>query len=115
MTSEPVEMREMATRFYHTLLTEETPSETWRESRHSVLRHVRRTVTDEMQLRLLAPLTSRELLDALRGLVRDSCPGEDGLLPAFFIRYWETLEEGLRLAFQEIMEGGTLPEAISEG
>ena len=76
---------------------------------------MRRTVTDEMQLRLLALFTGRELLDALCGLARDSCPGEDGLLPACFIRYWEALEEGLKLAFQEIMEGGTLLEAISEG
>ena len=68
-----------------------------------------------MQLRLLAPFTGHELLDALRGLARDSCLGENGLLPAFFIRHWETLEEGLRLAFQEIMESGTLPEAISKG
>ena len=47
-----------------------------------------------MQRRLLAPVTGRELIDALRGLARDSCPGEDGLVPAFFIRHWETLEEG---------------------
>ena len=49
------------------------------------MRHVRRTVTDEMQRGLLAPFTGRELLDALCGLARDSCPEEDGLLPAFFI------------------------------
>ena len=51
----------------------------------------------------------------MRGLARDSCLGEDGLLPAFFIRHWETLEEGLRLAFQEIMERGTILELLSEG
>ena len=69
---------------------------------------------DEMQRRLVAPFTSRELLDALCGLARDSCPGEDGL-PAFFIRHWDTLGEGLRLAFQEIMERSTMPEMLSEG
>ena len=46
---------------------------------------MRRTVIDEMQCRLLAPFTDRELLDALHGLARDSCLGEDGLLPTFFI------------------------------
>ena len=59
--------------------------------------------------------TGRELLDALRGLARDSCPSEDGLLPAFSIWHWEILEEGLRLAFQEIMERGTIPKMLSEG
>ena len=70
---------------------------------------------DEMQRRLLAPFTDRELLDALRGLARDSCREEDDLLPTFFIRHWETLGEGLWLTFQEIMERGTMPETLSEG
>ena len=72
-------------------------------------------VTDEMQRILVAPFTSHELLDALCGLARDSCPGEDGLLPAFFIYHWDTLGEGLQLAFQEIMERGTMLETLLEG
>ena len=68
-----------------------------------------------MHLRLLAPFTSSELQDALRALARDSCPREDGLLPSFFLRHWELLEEGLRLAFQEMMDSGVMPESLSEG
>ena len=41
--------------------------------------------------------------------------GEDGLLPSFFLRHWELLEEGLRLAFQEMMDSGVMPESLSEG
>ena len=63
----------------------------------------------------LAPFTGGELLDALRALARDTCPGEDGLLPSFFLHYWELLEEGLRLAFQEMMDRGVMPEPLSEG
>ena len=72
-------------------------------------------MTDEMQSRLLAPFTSHELLDVLRGLVRDSCPREDGLLPTFFLSHWDLLKEGLQLAFQVIMDVGSMPESLTEG
>ena len=41
--------------------------------------------------------------------------GEDGLLSSFFLRHWELLEEGLRLAFQEMMDVGVMPQSLSEG
>ena len=44
-------------------------------------------MTSEMQELLLAPLTSVELLDALRALPQDSCPKEDGLVSYLFLRY----------------------------
>ena len=97
MATEPEELREIASQFYRELLTEDTLSPTSLESRQRVLSHVRRSVTEDMRLRLLAPFTSNELQDALRALARDSCLGEDGLLPSFFLRHWELLEEGLRL------------------
>ena len=97
LATEPEELREIASQFYRELLTEDALSPTSLESRQRVLSHVRRSVTEDMRLRLLAPFTSSELHDALRALVRDSCPGEDGLLPSFFLRHWELLEEGLQL------------------
>ena len=105
MTSKPDEMREIATGFYQTLLTEKTPSDTWWESRQRVLRHVRRMVTDEMQHRLLAPFTGHELLDALCGLVRDICPGEDALLSDFFIRHWRPWKRGCGLPSKRSWRG----------
>ncbi|KAI5075908.1 hypothetical protein GOP47_0009984 [Adiantum capillus-veneris] len=113
--SEPEELRDIATQFYHTLLTEEIPPPEGLECRQRVLRHVRRTVTDEMHVCLLIPFLGSELHDAIRALACDSYPGEDGLIPCFFLCYWEILEEGLWLAFQEVMDTGSLPESIAEG
>ena len=79
------------------------------------MRHVQRSVTDDMRNRLLAPFTESELLDALRALPRDRCPGEDGLSPSFFLTHWDLLKEGLVLAFQEIMAEGVMPESLTEG
>ena len=115
LATEPEELREIASQFYRELLTEDALSPTSLESRQRVLSHVRRSVTEDMRLRLLAPFTSSELHDALRALARDSCPGEDGLLPSFFLRHWELLEEGLQLAFQEMMDSGVMPKSLSEG
>ena len=108
-------MREIATQFYRELLSEEAPSSTCAESRQRALSHVRRSVTDGMRSRLSAPFTCCELSEAVRALARDSCPGVDGLLPVFLVRYWDFLGEGLRLAFQEMMDVGVMPESLSEG
>ena len=62
----------------------------------------------------MAPFFGCEIHDALRALAHDSSLGEDGLLPSFFLRYWELLGERLRLAFQEVMHCGSLPETLSE-
>ena len=112
---EPEGLREFATGFYRSLLSVEEESGTSEASRQRVLSSVRRTVTEEMCDRLLAPFSEEELLRALKALPRDSCPGGDGLLPAFFLQHWDLLKEGLRLAFQEIMDSGTMPSSFSEG
>ena len=112
---EPEGLREFATGFYRSLLSVEEESGTSEASRQRVLSSVRRTVTEEMCDSLLAPFSEEELLRALKALPRDSCPGGDGLLPAFFLQHWDLLKEGLRLAFQEIMDSGTMPSSFSEG
>ena len=115
LSTEPAEMREIATEFYSELLSEEALSPTCQGNRQEVLRHVRRSVTDAMRGRLSAPFSCCELAEATRALARDSCPGVDGLLPSFFLCYWDLLGEGLRLAFQEMMDVGLMPETLSEG
>lgn len=115
LATEPEEMREIATQFYKELLTEDALSPTCIESRQRVWSYVHRLVIDDMSMRLLTPFPSYELHDALCALARDSYPSEDGLLPSFFLRHWDLLEEGLRLAFQEMMDSGVMPESLSEG
>ncbi len=99
LASTPDEMRELATQFYRELLSQDPPSPTMEGNRQLVLSYVRRTVTEGMCSQLLAPFTEQELLEALRALAKGSCPGVDGLAPAFFLMHWETLAPGLCLAF----------------
>ena len=113
--TEPDEIRGIATEFYRALLSAEEPSPTREESRQTVWMHTRMSVIKEMRGQLLVPFSGPELHDALRAPSRDSCPREDGLLPSFFLRYWEILEPAMVQAFQEVMETGRLPEALSEG
>ena len=110
--TDPEEFCTIATHFYSSLLTCDETSGTFGESRQRVLRHVQCSVTDDMRKRLLAPFTESELLDALRALPRDRCPGEDGLSPSFFLTHWDLLKEGLVLAFQEIMDVGAMRESL---
>ena len=80
-----------------------------------MLGSVRRTMTNAMRQQLLAPFFELELYVALRALPWDSCSREDGLLPVFFVRHWDLLKDGLRLAFQEVMDSGVLPASLSQG
>ena len=94
-----IELCTIATQLYSSLLiVKETNGIAW-ESKQWVLRHVQRFVTDSMRMRLLAPFTESKLLDALRALPRNRCPGEDGVSPALFLSHWDLLKEGLLLAF----------------
>ena len=80
LATEPAEMREIATQFYRELLSEEAPSATCAESRQRVLRHVRRSVTDDMRSRLSAPFTCCELSKAVRVLA----PRSGWFIASFF-------------------------------
>ena len=60
------------------------------EDRQMVLSHVRRTVTEDMRVRLLAPFSREELDAALKALAKESCPGVDSLTLAFYLRHWDT-------------------------
>ena len=113
--SEPEDIRELASSFYRELLSAEAPSENQLACRPEVWGHVRRVVTSEMQDALLSPLTCEELAKALHALLRDSCPGEDGLGLRFFLQYWELVSPGLRALFQRVLDTGCTPESLTEG
>ena len=115
ITRDPVQVHEIATEFYRGLMTVAPLSEEAIDCRELVWSHTRHTVTEQMQTSLAAPLTGDELTTALMALPRGSCPGEDGLPVAFFVRYWEQLATGMRHAFQEILGSGVMPESLSEG
>ena len=80
-----------------------------------VLSQVRRSVIEDMRIRLLAPFSREELHAALKALAKGSCPGVDGLAPAFYLRHWDTVAPGLCLAFQKVMRTGVMPDTFAEG
>lgn len=80
--------------------------------REVIWTRTRSVVTEYLRTSVMAPLTGNELTRAHMALPHGSCPGEDGLLVGFFIRYWEMLEIGMRLAFHEIFDSGAMPESL---
>eukprot|EP00250_Pteridium_aquilinum_P022375 c25362_g1_i1 orf=3-2321(-) len=115
LTSETPQLRAIATEFYTSLLTAEPHTDRVERCRQDVWTHCRRVVTEEMGRALLAPFSYEELERALVALPRGKCPGEDGLSVAFFMRFWPSLEQGICMAFQEIMDTGQMPESLTEG
>lgn len=59
---------------------------------------------------LMDPFSSRNLNDALYALALENYFGGDGVLPCFFVQYWELLKEILGLAFQEAKDSEALLE-----
>ena len=112
---DPVEMRNIATRFYNTLLEAEKDSEEARECRNKVWDKIQPKISKEMNDLLLAPMTEEELREALQALPRNSCPGLDGLSSAFFLEYWDVIKTDLCEAFNNIFQRGYMPESFTEG
>ena len=115
MAVEPEELREVATDFYRDLLTTDPLVETQSVCRQQVWEHIQRRVTDPMRASLAQPFSAAELRDALRALPRDSCPGEDGLAPVFFLQYWDMLGEDLCRCMQYIVDHGRMPQSFGAG
>mgnify|MGYP002775001180 FL=1 len=115
MTTSPEEMRQIATEFYRELLSADPLSEEILQSRDKVWSRIQPRVTEVMREALKAPLTPFELHEAITMLPPHSCPGEDGLTPAFFLQYWDIMQEPLCSAFQMILEKGIMPPQLGAG
>ena len=115
IATEPDELCSIATDFYSDLLSADPPTAARKVCRETTWTHVQRRVTDRMRDALALPLSDEELMEALRVLPRHSCPGEDGLTPTFFMRYWDILGQDLRKGFQHILDTGVMPEGFFEG
>ena len=72
-------------------------------------------VTEDMKAKLRADLSTEELASAIKDLPHNSCPGEDGLPPIFFLEYWDLVKDPLCATFQEINNTGVMPAYLSSG
>ena len=72
-------------------------------------------VTNRMVQTLLCPFSSCEVLQALKSLSFEVCPGEDGLIRDVFLQYWDIIADDLTIAFQIIFYFGAMLEEWNEG
>ena len=64
---------------------------------------------------LLCPFSSSEVLQALKSLGSEVCPGEDGLTRDVFLQYWDIIADDLTIAFQINFYFGAMLEEWKEG
>ena len=67
-------------------------------------------VTNRMVQTLLCPFVSSEVLQALKSLGSEVCPGEDGLVRDVFLQYWDIIADDLTSAFHIIFYSGAMLE-----
>ena len=72
-------------------------------------------VTNKMKVALLKSFDIMEIHNALRALSLMSFPGEDGITPHFFLKYWEYIGEDLTKAYQRIFYIGHMPRSMAVG
>ena len=64
---------------------------------------------------LLCPFSSSKVLQALKSLGSEVCPGEDGLIRDVFLQYWDIIADDLTIAFQINFYFGAMLEEWKEG
>ena len=74
-----------------------------------VLSLVRRKVTDEMNIALLAPYTAEEVRKVLFDIEDLKAPGPDGLHAIFYKRFWSMLGDDLIEEVLQAVNTGTIP------
>ena len=115
LATDPDEMRELASRYYEQLLSVDEVSQNVLEMRGIVFGTTKPCVTNRMVQTLLCPFASFEVLQALKSLGSEVCPGEDGLVRDVFLQYWDIIGDDLTSAFQIIFDSGAMPEEWKEG
>jgi hypothetical protein len=81
---------------------------------HVILDHVKESVSDEMNRKLLAPVSNEEIEKALFQMGPTKAPGPDGLPALFYQRHWPILKEEVCGAVKEFLNGGTIPEDFND-
>jgi hypothetical protein len=103
------EMRELARTFYSNLYRSEGAN-----NMHVILDQVQASVSEEMNLKLLAPFSNEEIERALFQMGPTKSPGPDGLPALFYQRHWPILKEEVCGAVKEFLNGGAIPEDFND-
>ena len=67
-------------------------------------------VTDDMNIKLTAPVLAEEIRAAAFSVKGSSAPGEDGLTGAFYQKYWHIIGPGLIREIQQFFQSSVMPE-----
>ncbi|GER30020.1 RNA-directed DNA polymerase (reversetranscriptase)-related family protein [Striga asiatica] len=71
------------------------------------------SITEEMNNRLVRPVTMEELKQALWEMHPNKAPGIDGMSPHFFQSSWNTIKDSLFHAIQQFFLTGKMPKATN--
>jgi molybdopterin converting factor small subunit len=97
-------MREMARAFYANLFSSEGSSNLER-----ILDHIDVCVSTEMNSKLTATVSEKEVHEALFQMGPTKSPGPDGLPALFFQRHWAVLNSEVVTAVREFLAGKSCP------
>lgn len=78
------------------------------------LQYVPKVVTEEMNLRLMAPVEYEEIQEAVFDLGAFKGPGPDGFNGLFYQKNWETLKEDIVRAVKEFFHSGNMSNEVNE-
>ena len=114
-TTDPSQMRQIASDYYEALLKARPFSEADMVKRDIIWSRVQNRVSGNLLRCLLQPLSTQEVFKAVKALAKDVCPGVDGLGVQWYIQYWDLIGDGLTKAYQQILDSGNMPQEWKEG
>ena len=114
-TTDPSQMRQIASNYYENLLKARPFSRDDLFKRDIVWSRIQSRVSIQLSECLLKPLSPQETLKAAKTLATDVCPGLDWLGVQWYIKHWDLIGEGLTKAYQQILDSGNMPQDWNEG
>ena len=98
----------MAAQFYANLFASEGS-----RSVERVLQHIDAMVTEEMNAKLCAPFTDKEIEVALFQMGPTKAPGPDGFPARFFQRHWSVMKDKIVAAVKLFFATRVMPEGVN--
>lgn len=77
------------------------------------LPNIQPKITMEMNAQLIAPVTDREIKDALDLIGADRAPGPDGFTAAFYKQFWDTIGPDVCNMVRRFFESGIMDNGIN--
>ena len=102
-------MRALARSFYASLYTSDGAADM-----DAILNNVMPAVSDQMNSKLMAPISDVEIEKALFQMGPTKAPGTDGLPALFYQRHWSFLKEEVCRAVKDFLNGVDIPADFNE-